>query len=172
MNRRSNSDLIPRPDALPVGWLWFQILLTLTFVLHLLMMNALVGGSLLALLGGVRRSGPAAMAARDIAHRIPTLVALTVNLGVAPLLFLQVLYGHLFYTSSIVMAAWWFAIIPLLLVGIPLYALSVKKVKVYEVFVVEGATARSRRLRLGFFDSDDVEVLEGLSDEAFGKWKV
>jgi hypothetical protein len=109
--------LIPRPDTLPVGWGWFQVLLTLTFVLHILMMNAMFGGAVVTLLGSLRGRGAGASAARDAAGRVPTLVALTVNAGVAPLLFLQVLYGHLFYSSSIVMANWWFAIIPVLIVG-------------------------------------------------------
>ncbi len=109
--------LIPAPDALPVGWGWFQVLLTVTFVLHVLMMNAMFGGAVVTLLGSFRRNDIAAPAARDAAGRVPTLVALTVNAGVAPLLFLQVLYGHLFYTSSIVMANWWFAIFPVLIVG-------------------------------------------------------
>ena len=109
--------LIPTPDALPVGWGWFQVLLTLTFVLHVLMMNAMFGGAVVTLLGSLRRNDAAAPVARDAAGRVPTLVALAVNAGVAPLLFLQVLYGHLFYTSSIVMASWWFAIIPVLIIG-------------------------------------------------------
>ena len=109
--------LIPEPDALQVGWGWFQILLTLTFVLHILLMNALFGGALITWLGGLRRTGPAALAARDTSRRVPTLVALTVNAGVAPLLFLQVLYGQFFYTSSIVIAGWWLAIIPLLIIA-------------------------------------------------------
>jgi len=49
--------LIPRPDTLQVGWAWFQILLTVTFVLHILFMNALLGGAFVSLLGGMRRSG-------------------------------------------------------------------------------------------------------------------
>lgn len=109
--------LVPRPDTLQVGWGWFQVLLTVTFVLHILLMNALFGGALVSLLGGLRRGGGGPVAARDTAGRVPTLVALTVNAGVAPLLFLQVLYGHLFYTSSVVMAGWWFAIIPLLIIA-------------------------------------------------------
>ncbi|MBD3221009.1 hypothetical protein GF314_07170 [bacterium] len=109
--------LIPRPDTLQVGWGWFQILLTVTFVLHILFMNALLGGAFVSLLGGMRRSGAGQVAGHDASHRVPTLVALTVNAGVAPLLFLQVLYGHLFYTSSVVMAGWWLAIIPLLIIG-------------------------------------------------------
>ncbi|MEZ4386960.1 MAG: hypothetical protein R3D98_05180 [Candidatus Krumholzibacteriia bacterium] len=108
--------LIPRPDTLQVGWGWFQVLLTVTFVLHVLLMNALVGGAVITWLGGLRR-GAGADAARDTSRTVPTLVALTVNAGVAPLLFLQVLYGHLFYTSSVVMAGWWFAIIPVLIIG-------------------------------------------------------
>jgi hypothetical protein len=109
--------LIPTPDTLQVGWGWFQILLTVTFVLHILMMNALFGGAVVTLLGGLRKEGAGAIAARDTSGRVPTLVALTVNAGVAPLLFMQVLYGHLFYSSSVVMAGWWFAIIPLLILG-------------------------------------------------------
>ena len=110
-------DLIPTPDTLQVGWGWFQVLLTTTWVVHILLMNALVGGVVVTVIGGLRRTGPGAVAARDAAGRVPTLVALTVNVGVAPLLFMQVLYGHLFYSSSIVMAGWWFAIIPLLIIG-------------------------------------------------------
>jgi len=112
-----HDSLIPRPDTLQVGWGWFQILLTLTFTIHVLLMNAMVGGAVVTLLGGLRRSGPPLLAARDIAGRVPTLIALAVNAGVAPLLFMQVLYGHLFYSSSIVMASWWFSLIPLLIIG-------------------------------------------------------
>ena len=107
--------LIPRPDALQVGWGWFQVLLTVTFTAHILLMNAMFGGAVVTLLGAWRPSGPGVPAARDMAGRVPTLVALAVNAGVAPLLFLQVLYGHLFYTSSILMARWWLAIIPILI---------------------------------------------------------
>ena len=109
--------LIPRPDTLQVGWGWFQVLLTLTFSLHILLMNAMFGGAVVTLTGAWRRGGPGAPAARDMAGRVPTLVALAVNAGVAPLLFLQVLYGHLFYTSSILMARWWLAVIPALIVA-------------------------------------------------------
>ncbi len=109
--------IVPRPDTLQVGWIWFQVLLTATFVVHILLMNALFGGAVVTLLGGVFGRGGSGEVAREMAKRVPTLVALTVNAGIAPLLFLQVLYGHLFYSSSIVMAVWWFAIIPLLIMG-------------------------------------------------------
>lgn len=109
--------IVPRPDTLQVSWGWFQVLLTVTFVLHVLMMNAMFGGGVVVLLGSLRKRGPVVPAARDTATKVPTLIALAVNAGVAPLLFLQVLYGHLFYTSSIVMATWWLLMIPLLIIG-------------------------------------------------------
>ena len=39
------------------------------------------------------------------------------TLGVAPLLFVQVLYGRLFFTSSILMAWFWLAIVPLVILA-------------------------------------------------------
>lgn len=110
------ADLIPAPDPIPVPWGWFQILLTATFVLHLLFMNAMLGGALIAFWSGLRR-GAGEAAARDAAGKLPFAVAFAVNAGVAPLLFLQVLFGHFVYTSSILMATWWLAIIGLLIVA-------------------------------------------------------
>jgi len=78
----------------------------------MILMNFLLGGSLLTvwdLLTGKlekRASGS-----------IPTLVALTVNFGVPPLLFVQVLYGHLFYSSSVVLAVPWILVIPILILA-------------------------------------------------------
>jgi hypothetical protein len=104
------SGLIPSPDPIPVPWGWFKVLLLLTFVLHLILMNLMLGGGLLAFFRLLRGGS----APRE-AHSLPTLIALTINLGVPPLLFLQVLYGHLFYTSSVLMAVWWISVIPVLI---------------------------------------------------------
>ncbi len=104
------SGLIPLPDMIPVPWGWFKVLLILTFVLHLILMNLMLGGGLLAFFRLLRGGN----SPRE-AHSLPTLIALTINLGVPPLLFLQVLYGHLFYTSSVLMAVWWISVIPVLI---------------------------------------------------------
>lgn len=105
-------DNIPVPEAIPVNWLWFQGLLILTFVLHLLLMNIVLGGSLIAIWDNVikKRSLPGV-------SNLPVILALTINLGVPPLLFVQVLYGHLFYSSSIVMAIPWLLVIPILILA-------------------------------------------------------
>ena len=108
---------IPTPDTIPTHWGYFQFLLLLTFPLHLLFMNALLGASTVALFSHLRQDEPSRQLAYELARVIPLLVAFTVNFGVAPLLFLQVLYGHLFYSSSVLMGLFWILIIPLLLSG-------------------------------------------------------
>jgi hypothetical protein len=106
--------LIPTPGAIQVPWGWFEFLLLLTFILHLLLMNALVGGAVICTVKTLRGQGGSA-AVHDHALRLPTLLALTVNLGVAPLLFVQVLYGSFIYSSSILIAWWWLAVIGIII---------------------------------------------------------
>jgi hypothetical protein len=53
----------------------------------------------------------------SLTAKIPTLFALSVTLGVAPFLFLQVLYGHFIYSSSVLMAVFWILVIPVLIIG-------------------------------------------------------
>lgn len=98
--------LIPSPDAIPVTWNWFEVLLLVTFACHLLLMNVLLGGAVLALFG----TRPSLGAGTQLAGRLPTTLALAVNLGVPPLLFLQVLYGQFFYSAAILSAVFWMAL--------------------------------------------------------------
>lgn len=124
--------ILPAPDALPLpGPVWlFVSLLHLTFVAHLLAMNFLLGGTLLAVIDRLRArtgSGRDAEVARWFERKLPAVMAFTVSLGVAPLLFLQTVYGHLFYSSSVLMAWPWFSVIGILMVTYSLvYYLSFK----------------------------------------------
>jgi hypothetical protein len=111
------SALIPIPDALSVPWGWFQILLLLTFVIHLLFMNTMLGTGIIALAAHLKRPSAVPPFTRDVSSKLPYVIAFTINSGVAPLLFLQVLYGHFFYVSSVLMAAYWISIIGLLLIA-------------------------------------------------------
>jgi len=105
--------LIPSPDPLQVPWGWFEFLLQLTFLLHLVAMNVMVG---LAFIGFVRElTGRTDPAHRQAGQVLTHAIALAVNFGVAPLLFLQVLYGHLMYTSSILMGGYWLLVVFLLI---------------------------------------------------------
>jgi hypothetical protein len=92
-------------------------------------MNLLAGGTLLSTYARMR--SPANPYAREFVSRFvrvaPALVAATVTFGVAPLLFLQVLYGRVFFVSSILMAWLWLGVVPLvLLLYAGAYALSLR----------------------------------------------
>lgn len=109
--------LIPKPDTIPVAWGWFQFLLLLTFPLHLLAMNVMVGSLIFGLVQHISGGEVQKRLAHRIAVVLPLIVAMTVNLGVAPLLFLQVLYGQFNYSSSVLMGAYWILIIPALIIA-------------------------------------------------------
>ena len=110
--------LDPAPLPAPV-WL-FHLLLVVTFLLHVLAMNLLLGGGLIVAIAGSRGRANVPhqrRLAEEIARALPTVMAATITLGVAPLLFIQVLYGRFFYVSSILIAVPWICVIGLLMVA-------------------------------------------------------
>ncbi|MGA9120323.1 MAG: hypothetical protein WB699_13255 [Bacteroidota bacterium] len=108
---------IPVPDPIPAPAWIFHILGAALFMLHILMINVLIGGTLIALVARLRRAAGVTTLTDGLARKLPVVFALGITLGVAPLLFLQVIYGHLFYTSSILMGTFWIVIIPLIILG-------------------------------------------------------
>ncbi|MFH1021125.1 MAG: hypothetical protein V1782_11040 [Pseudomonadota bacterium] len=109
--------LIPTPDTIPAPWGVFELLLILTFFAHLVFMNAMLGSAMIALVREMRAQPTDPPPCRDIAGKLPYTIAFAVNFGVAPLLFLQVLYGHFIYTSSILMGVYWLSIIGLFILA-------------------------------------------------------
>lgn len=107
--------LIPVADAIPAPWGWFHVLLLTTFLLHLLVMNAMLGGGIITLISSYRNTEQDHLLCREFSYKWPYTIAFAVNFGVAPLLFLQVLYGHFVYTSSVLMAVWWLSIVAMLI---------------------------------------------------------
>ena len=106
----SPSPLIPLPDPIPAPPWVFHVLDVVLFTAHILVINVLLGGTLLfafsRLLGRNREH------LDPLAGKLPVAFALGINLGVAPLLFLQVIWGHLFYASSVLMGLFWILVIP------------------------------------------------------------
>lgn len=114
-------NLIPNldPNPLPAPFWVFKLLLVVTFFLHILAMNFMLGGAVLAV-AAKWQSKDASHGKRvffDIARKLPSLLPATITLGIAPLLFVQVLYGQFFYTSSIIMAWPWFLVLALITVA-------------------------------------------------------
>ncbi len=107
MNPVRIPDVDPMPLPGPV-WLLKTLLLTV-FFLHLVFMNCTLAGGITALFNAIRgRSEMHPMSrklARDLGKMLPIFVSFTVTLGVAALLFVQVLYGNLLYTRSILIGA-------------------------------------------------------------------
>lgn len=107
--------IIPTADPIPLPapfWL-FKLLLVVTFLLHILVMNFMLGGGILAAIARFksRKDENYRRLSEDLSKKIPSLLAATITLGVAPLLFLQVLYGQFFYTSSILIGWPWFLVL-------------------------------------------------------------
>ncbi len=111
--------LIPVPDTIPAHWGVFEFLDLLTFLLHILVINVVVGGTIIMFFSRLRGNNEPIQSSffGGLVHKIPTSLALGINFGVAPLLFIQVLYGHFLYTSSVLMATFWILIIPLLIIA-------------------------------------------------------
>ncbi|MFC1557484.1 hypothetical protein ACFL5L_05825 [candidate division KSB1 bacterium] len=112
---------IPLPDALPLPapvWL-FMLLLYVTFLIHVIFMNILFGGTFIAGVSYIRGKHDQRhlILAKKIYSFLPVAIAFTVNFGIAPLLFVQVLYGNFMYSSSILMAVAWISVIPLVILG-------------------------------------------------------
>ncbi len=112
--------LIPAVDAAAVPGL-FHILLVLTFVLHLGFMNLTLGGTLLAAISQLASKGAADDPRTILAARLMGInnygISLTITTGVAPLLFVQVLYQQYFYPATILLGWIWFLFLVMLAVG-------------------------------------------------------
>ena len=107
---------LPDYNVLP-GPLWLvTILHLLTLTLHFAAMNLLVGGVIAVLWGKFtdRWSHPVV---QRFLKLFPGAMAATVTLGVAPLLFLQLIYPRQTYAAGIVSAWFWLEIIGSVLIA-------------------------------------------------------
>ena len=103
---------IPFPDSIPAPPWVFHILEVFLFTIHLLFINIVLGGSIISFFSRLRNATSPGPLAEPLRRKLPVLFALAINVGVAPLLFVQVLYGNFFYTSSILMGRFWIMIVP------------------------------------------------------------
>ena len=111
---------IPAVDPIPLPapvWL-LKVLLDLTLTLHFAALYPLLGGLAIVVVLSLRSraSDETNQAAGTIAGWLPILMTYVINLGIPPLLFAQVLYGRALYTSSVLIGAYWIAVIPLLII--------------------------------------------------------
>jgi hypothetical protein len=110
---------LPTPDPMgyPVPVELLRGLSYLTLTLHLLAMNFTLGGAMLWLWIKVRKPAHGESMLEYLGTSLPLGFSYLVTLGIPPLLFLQVVYGQFFYSSSVVMGLHWIHVIPLLILG-------------------------------------------------------
>ena len=111
------TNLIPQALPIPVEWGWFYLFQMLTFILHILLMNVMLGASIIALVHHLRGKAETEPLTKSISVKLPFSIAFAVNFGVAPLLFIQVLYGQFIYTSSVLMAVYWLSVVGLVIIA-------------------------------------------------------
>ncbi len=125
-----NPNLIPALDPTPIpGPTWlFHVLLVFTFFLHALFMNLALGGTLLAASAQLGGQSPMRM---TLARRLMGVngygISFAITTGIAPLLFVQLLYQQYFYAATILIGEAWLLLVALLMVGY--YAVYVYKFK-------------------------------------------
>ena len=109
------TSLIPALDPAPLPgppWL-FHVLWVVTFLIHLLFVNTVLGGSLLAAIAG--GGTPARRETQRLFVEINSwTISFAITFGIAPLLFVQVLLGRFFYSATILVAWAWFGLLVIL----------------------------------------------------------
>lgn len=109
----------------PFGFPWptamYLVLYVVTLVIHVVFMNYVLAGSLYLAVAGLfssggahRDPGPISLLLRDW---LPFMVSAAITAGVAPLLFIQILYQHNFYTANLLGFNRWMSILPVLIVA-------------------------------------------------------
>jgi hypothetical protein len=97
-----------------------------TLALHAVFVGYVLAGSAFALVQAVRKpDDPLAAKVRDW---LPFMLGAGITAGVAPLLFVQLLYQRRFYTANLLLGPRWGAVVPALIAGF--YALYVAKASV------------------------------------------
>jgi len=142
MNQLLDQDF-PEYFALPP---WLILLFRIVgFALHASFMGLWYAGIPLALVWGSSHDLRLRQLSRRLMKQMPVIVAFGINLGIVPLLFLQVGFGPIFYSATILMAWHWLAIVILLIFayyGVYLYS--------WTEIPLEKPISR-RRLALGAF---------------------
>lgn len=109
--------LLKDPMGVPFYPVVFQALMVLTFALHILFVNLSLGTTCLAAIGRIKGGERWSRLAGGMAQAATASVSGAILLGVAPLLFVQVLYDPFWYASSNLSAAWAIGFIFILMAG-------------------------------------------------------
>ncbi|HEY0984018.1 hypothetical protein [Schlesneria sp.] len=110
------------PFGFPVATAFYLVLYVLTFVLHQAFMHYVLAGSLCLTWFTISQRRETVGWARQpllatLREWIPFLLSAAITAGVAPLLFIQIVYQHQFYTANLLLWWRWMIVVPVLIVG-------------------------------------------------------
>ena len=109
---------LPALDPMPIPgppWL-FHLLWLVTFAVHVVGVNVVLGSSIVGTFAALDRDRAFGRPVARLFAEISTwAIALTITFGIAPLLFLQVLHGRLFYSATVILAPAWLGLLLLLM---------------------------------------------------------
>lgn len=108
----------PQTTPLPAPYWFIELFKMLGFTLHAVPMNLWYAGVVLAMVLYALGSENGRRFSHRLMLQMPVIITYGVNLGIVPLLFVQVAYAKLFYPATVLMAWFWIAIIVAL---IPVY---------------------------------------------------
>lgn len=129
----------PFPFGFPAATAWYLSLYALTLALHVVFMNyTLVASGWLAI--SALRMGSKLPRPEDrprtatsiLVDWLPAMLSGAITAGIAPLLFLQILYQQPFYTANLLLFRRWMAILPVLIVAF------------YSLYLLRGPWLRQR----------------------------
>lgn len=113
------------PFGLPFATGFYLVLYLGTLLVHVAFMNYVLAGSCYLAWNSVA-GGDCRLAAK-MRSWMPFMLSMAITAGIAPLLFLQILYKGNFYTANILLFYRWMAILPTLIAGFYLlYVLNTK----------------------------------------------
>ena len=115
----ANSNLIPSYDMLGLPMLpWIvQTLMALTLALHWSFLAMTAGGAVAYVMNQYKNTSSDNVVLKGLSTFLPFSLSMAMTLGIAPLLFVQVLYGNFFYTANILMGYIWMGLLVLTIVN-------------------------------------------------------
>lgn len=118
------------PLELPFATQFYLDLYVVTFVVHLLLMFYVFAGTFhLAVFGDAESTTAAGRINETVRDWLPFALSAAITAGIAPLLFIQLLYQFDYYTANVLLSHRWMSILPILIVAF--YGLYLLKMKLF-----------------------------------------
>lgn len=152
----------PNPEGLPAPMWFLTCFKVVGFVLHIGPMNLLYAGLPLAAGMLIWGGDHAKRLSGRLGRVFPFVVAIAVNFGIVPLLFVQVSHYRLFYPTGILMAWPWFSIVVILTVSyyaIYHYAVQLKRGEVDSIGRCSISVAALGFVAIGFLFANYFSLL-------------